>query len=179
MDSARLDRIQTLFHDAADLPLSERPGFLETACGEDKDLLAHVLALLEEDARGGSLLDRDLAHVADGVLDRSDRRPAVEAFGPYRIKGVLGEGGMGIVYLAERADLDRLAAIKILRDAWLSPARREQFAGEQRTLAQLSHPLIARLYDADTLPDGTPYFVMEYIEGVPLTDYAHRHELSV
>ena len=83
---------------------------------------------------------------------------------------MLGEGGMGVVYLAEREDLGTLAAIKLLRDAWLSPARRERFASEQRTLAQLNHPSIARLYDADTLPDGTPWFVMEYVEGCP----AHR-----
>jgi len=179
MDSARLNRIQSLFHEAADLPDGERRAFLDGACGDDQDLRDEVLALLEEDARGGSLLDRDLAQVAGGVLNGSDRRPPVEAFGPYRIKRFLGEGGMGVVYLAERPDLERLAAIKILRDAWLSPARREQFASEQRTLAQLTHPFIARLYDADILPDGTPYFVMEYVEGVPFTDYARQHQLPV
>ena len=75
------------------------------------------------------------------------------------------------VYLAERPDLGNLVAIKVLRDAWLSPARRERFASEQRMLAQLTHPSIARIYDADTLADGTPWFVMEYVEGVPLTEY--------
>src|SRR5688500_18568620 len=86
---------------------------------------------------------------------------------------------MGVVYLAERADLGSVAAIKVLRDAWLSPARRERFAAEQRTLAQLNHPSIARLYDADTLPDGTPWFVMEYVEGVPLTAYCETHASTV
>jgi serine/threonine-protein kinase len=179
MDSARLNRIQALFHEAADRSETERHEFLAKACGGDQDLLSEVLALLEEDARGGSLLDRGLAQVAGDVLNHPDRRPPVETFGPYRVKRFLGEGGMGVVYLAERTDLGRLAAIKILRDAWLSPARREQFASEQRTLAQLTHPAIARLYDADTLPDGTPYFVMEYVEGVPLTDYARGHNLPV
>ena len=82
---------------------------------------------------------------------------------------------MGVVYLAERDDLGTLAAVKIMRDAWLSPARRERFAAEQRALAQLNHPMIARLYDADTLADGTPWFVMEYVEGVPLTEYCATH----
>jgi len=180
MDSTRWERIQSLFHDVADLPEPERHAFLKTACGDDNQLVADVLALVEEDARGSSLLDRDLAQVANEVLD--DVLPAslpFKEFGPYRIKHALGEGGMGVVYLAERIDLGSLVAIKILRDAWLSPARRERFASEQRTLAQLNHPSIARLYDADTLDDGTPWFVMEYVEGVPLTEYCSQHAPSI
>ena len=180
MDSARWERIQTLFHDVADLPALDQRVFLKTACGDDFELAADVLALVEEDARGPSLLDRDLAQVANEVLD--EVLPAslpFKEFGPYTIKRVLGEGGMGVVYLAERADLGSLVAIKILRDAWLSPARRERFASEQRTLAQLNHPSIARIYDADTLDDGTPWFVMEYVEGIPLTDYCSERASSV
>jgi serine/threonine-protein kinase len=86
---------------------------------------------------------------------------------------------MGVVYLAVREDLGSHVAIKFLRDAWLSPARRERFAAEQRTLAQLNHPSIARLYDADTLPDGTPWFVMEYVEGLPLTAYCDTHASTI
>jgi serine/threonine protein kinase/tetratricopeptide (TPR) repeat protein len=180
MDSARWERIQTLFHEVADLPQPEQRAFLNTACGSDDELVADVMALVEEDARGTSLLDRDLAQVAQQVLNEAT--PAslpIKEFGPYRIKEALGEGGMGVVYLAERVDLGSLVAIKLLRDAWLSPARRERFASEQRTLAQLNHPSIARLYDADTLDDGTPWFVMEYVEGVPLTDYCRQHACSI
>ena len=135
--------------------------------------------MLEGD-RAGSLLDRDLAETAEQVLGEADAvvLPS-EPFGPYRIRSVLGEGGMGVVYLAGRNDLSSVAAIKILRDAWLSPARRERFASEQRTLAQLNHPSIARLYDADTLPDGTPWFAMEYVEGMPLTEYCAAHAATV
>jgi eukaryotic-like serine/threonine-protein kinase len=180
MDSARLERIQSLFHDAADLPESEQHAFLKAACGDDEGLIAQVKALLAEDARGASLLDRDLAHIADEMLDEAvPSALASKEFGPYRIKKVLGEGGMGVVYLAEREDLGSLVAIKLLRDAWLSPARRERFAAEQRTLAQLNHPSIARLYDADSLADGTPWFVMEYVEGVPITDYCSQHACSI
>src|SRR4029434_3534153 len=67
----------------------------------------------------------------------------------------------------------------ILRDAWLSPTRRERFASEQRTLAQLNHPLIARLYDADTLSDGTPWFAMEYVQGLPLTVFCRQNKSSI
>ncbi|MBZ5599014.1 MAG: serine/threonine-protein kinase [Acidobacteriia bacterium] len=177
MDSTRWERIQALFHDAADLPAPEQRVFLRAACGSDQELLADVLVLLEEDARGGSLLDRNVAQVAHEMLDQGvPAPPAFKEIGPYRIKEVLGEGGMGVVYLAERDDLGNRVAIKILRDAWLSPARRERFASEQRTLAQLNHPGIARLYDADTLADGTPWFAMEYVEGVPLTEYCRQND---
>src|SRR3989449_831279 len=176
MDAARWERIQVLFHAVADLPGPAQRTLLETECRDDPALMAEVLGLLEEDARGESLLDRDVAHVAGQVLEQGIP-PALldQDFGPYRMKRVLGEGGMGVVSLAERADLGSVAAIKILRDAWLSPDRRERFASEQRTLAQLNHPAIARLYDASTLPDGTPWFVMEYVEGVPLTQFCEEH----
>src|SRR5712692_11512692 len=180
MDSTRWHRIQALFHEVVDHPAAERLARLKAACGDDDELIAEVLALVEEDARGASLLDRNVAQIADQML-RPAAAPSVsfQDFGPYRIKGVLGEGGMGVVYLAEREDLGSLVAIKILRDAWLSPARRERFASEQRTLAQLNHPSIARLYDADTLDDGTPWFVMEYVDGIPLTHYCQEHGCSV
>src|SRR6185295_16563189 len=100
-------------------------------------------------------------------------------FGAYRVERLLGEGGMAVVYLGAREDLGSRVAIKVLPDAWLSPSRRERFATEQRTLAHLEHPSIARLYDADTLPDGTPWFVMEYVEGLPLTTYCRTRASSV
>jgi serine/threonine-protein kinase len=136
--------------------------------------------MLKEDARPSSVLDRNIADVAHHVLSGADpaQLPMPE-FGPYTLIRLLGEGGMGLVYLAERRDLGTLVAIKILRDAWLSPARRERFAAEQRTLAQLNHPSIARLYDADALPDGTPWFAMEYVEGVQLTEYCKLRGCSI
>ena len=137
------------------------------------------MSLIAADAKGGSLLDRGVASVARQVFRGSTYTPESDRFGPYRLTRLLGEGGMGVVYLAERDDLGTVAAVKIMRDAWLSPSRRERFAAEQRTLAQLNHPLIARLFDADTLADGTPWFVMEYIEGVPLTTYCADHSASL
>jgi eukaryotic-like serine/threonine-protein kinase len=181
MDSARWNRIQAVFHEAADLPRSEHRAYLRVACAGDESLIAEVEALLNEDAHGSSLLDRDVAVVAHEILGDSAAHepPPFQNFGPYRIIRLLGEGGMGVVYLAERDDLGSQVAVKILRDAWLSPSRRGRFAIEQRTLAQLNHPLIARLYDADTSPDGTPFFVMEYVEGVPLTDDCDANALGV
>jgi serine/threonine-protein kinase len=178
MDPTRWDRIQKLFHEAAALPEPEQQRYLEAQCGDDPGIAAEVLAMLEQDARKDFVLDRGMADVASGVVE-NEVDLSRQRFGPYRIVRMLGEGGMGVVYLAEREDLHSVAAIKILRDAWLSPSRRERFMAEQRTLAQLNHPFIARLYDADTLSDGTPWFVMEYVEGVPLTEYCRTRVRSV
>jgi serine/threonine-protein kinase len=180
MDSTRWERLQILFHEAADRPALQRLSFLQTAAHGDEQLIADVLAMIEEDAGVSSLLDRDVAQIAGQILgEASSSSLPSQDFGPYKIRDVLGEGGMGVVYLAEREDLGSLVAIKILRDAWMSPARRERFAAEQRTLAQLNHPSIARLYDADTLADGTPWFAMEYVQGVPLTEYCSLRKSSL
>ncbi|MFN8580335.1 MAG: serine/threonine-protein kinase [Gemmatimonadaceae bacterium] len=179
MDAARWERVQELFHHALDVPVAERASWLRAACGDDAALLDDVVSMLEHDTRGDTILDRDLANVASDVMGEPPPNVPRERFGPYRISHILGEGGMGVVYLGVRDDLESRAAIKILRDAWLSPARRERFAIEQRTLAQLTHPSIARLYHADTLPDGTPWFAMEYVEGVPLTEYCRAQALDV
>jgi serine/threonine-protein kinase len=170
-DSERFERIQELFHAAADLPEPERVRFLDREC-DDPEIRSEVLALIKEDARGNSMLDGGLERAAQAALGGEE--PASlpdQTFGPYRLLRLLGEGGMGVVYLGRRDDLDSVAAIKILRDAWLSPARHERFLREQRALAQLSHPFIAQIYDADALADGTPWFAMEYVEGQNLTAY--------
>ena len=179
LDPARWERIQRLFHEVADRPAAEQDAVLVEGSGGDQDLVKVVRALLAADARQGTLLDRDVAQLAREFFPHTTEELPRHQFGPYRITRLLGEGGMGVVYLARRDDLGSLAAIKILRDASLSPSRRERFAAEQRTLAQLNHPGIARLYDAGTLPDGTPWFVMEYVDGMRLTDYCTDRIRSV
>jgi serine/threonine protein kinase/TolB-like protein len=175
MDAARWDRIQEVFHGAASLEGDARRAFLKTSCDTDSELCAEVEALLAEDARTSSVLDGGVARAAGRVLAGG----TPQTVGPYRITSPLGEGGMGVVYRAERADLGRAVAVKFLPDAWLSPARRERFAAEQRILARLDHPCIARLYDADVLADGTPWFAMELVEGEPITEHCAQHDSSV
>src|SRR5215472_867315 len=178
MDPQRWDRVEELFHCAADLPRNDQQAFLDAACGGDQSIRAEVAAMLEEDSQCASLLDRDLGQVAHALIGVGPAVPLME-FGKYRILRPLGEGGMGVVYLAEREDLGNEVAIKILRDSWFSPARRERFAREQKTLAALNHPSIARLYDADTSADGTPWFVMEYVDGLPLVEYCEQNRCSL
>ncbi len=180
MNRARWDRVQALFEAALALSEEERAPFVEQEAGADPELIADVLGMLAADQRPDSLLDRGLSAAAEVTVGRLDEALlGRQLFGPYRLIRILGEGGMGVVYLADRADLGSQAAVKILPDAWLSPARRERFLAEQRTLAQLNDPGIARLYDADTLPDGTPWFAMEYVDGLPLTQWCRAHARSV
>ena len=148
MNRARWDLLQSLFHDAVALPPEARAAFVERVAGSDPELVADLAGMLAQDARDGSLLDQGLGAAAHATVGRLDEATLVrQVFGPYRLIRILGEGGMGVVYLADRADLGSQAAIKILPDAWLSPARRDRFVAEQRTLAQLNDPGIARLYD--------------------------------
>ncbi len=180
MDARRWERIQELFHEAADLAPGARAALLDRACAGDPELRAQVEALLDGDAAGESLVDRDVSHVASALLPHAHAAPLpTHVVGPYRLVRLLGEGGMGVVYLAERADLGSAAAIKLLRDAWLSPARRERFVAEQKVLAQLNHPAIARLFDAGTLADGTPWIAMEHVEGVALGEYCRSRQLPL
>jgi serine/threonine-protein kinase len=176
MDARRWERAQSLFHRALELPEVQRYAFVREDAGADGTLAEEVIALLAADRASDSLLDRSLAETASQLLDDT---PVLSNIGPYRALRLLGEGGTAVVYLAERVDVGGLVAIKLLRDAALSPARRQRFATEQRALARLSHPNIARLYDAGTLPDGTPYFVMEHIDGLPLTAYCQAKNCSI
>jgi serine/threonine-protein kinase len=179
MDMENWARAQSIFHQALDRPSAVRADFVNGECGDEDAVGGIVLRMLEEDARGKSVLDRGTANAAYELIEAGVSRVPQQMFGPYKLLRLLGEGGMGVVYLAEREDLGSQAAIKILRDSALSPMRRQRFAMEQQLLAHLNHPSIARLYDADTLEDGTPFIVMEYVEGSPLSVYVESRQLSV
>jgi serine/threonine-protein kinase len=174
MDAHDWQHAQGLFHAAVDLGPDEQAAFLAAAARDDPTLATELAAMLQSDRQGHDLIDGGLEQTAVHLFGR-DGLPPDGAFGRYRVTSFLGEGGMGVVYKAQRDDLGSTVAIKVLRDAWLSPSRRSRFVGEQRTLAQLSHPSIAALYDADALSDGTPWFVMEYVEGEPITAFCRAH----
>ena len=176
MDASAWDRAQRLFHIAASLGPDAQAAFVAAAHDDDEQTAAVLAGMLEED-RGHGVLDRGLGVAASQVLGHDLHLSGT--LGPYRILSHIGEGGMGVVYRAEREDIGSIVAIKVLRDAWLSPTRRSRFLAEQRTLAQLRHPSIASLYDAGTLPDGTPWFAMEYVEGVPITEACRVDALNL
>lgn len=174
------ERLQAAFDEIIDAPFNERDEMVRAAAAGDVDFERELRELLTADAVRLPLLDRSNAEWASALLaDAPWPDGELPQFGPYRLQQLLGEGGMGVVYLGERVDVQRQVAVKLLRDAWLSPARRARFSTEQRALAQLDHPNIARLYDAGTLANGTPWFVMEYVEGMPLHRYCESNRCTV
>ncbi len=172
--------VDELFHSAGSLDSAGRASFVEARTHDAPIVRETVLRLLAQDARGKTPLDDGIGStVAELLSPAGPRGVPTGMFGPYRAVEVLGEGGMGIVYLAERPDVGARAALKVLWDAPLSPERRVRFEEEQRILAQLRHPGIVPLYDAGQTPDGTPWFAMEHVEGATLTEYCRREHPTV
>lgn len=177
-DDARWSEVQRVFHDVVALDDAARQAALASACAGDADLRHAVQRLLDADT-APSVLDRSTSEVADTLLEPPDPGELIGTrLGPYRLASKLGEGGSGVVYLAERDDIGSTVAIKVLRDAWVSPSRRERFLDEQRTLAKLAHPGIGRIFDAG-VEHGAPWFAMEYVQGLPLDEYCRRQVTDV
>ncbi|HEY0681585.1 MAG TPA: tetratricopeptide repeat protein [Steroidobacter sp.] len=178
------DQVTTIVAHARGLSTQDRGEYVRRACGADETLLSHVLQALAD-----SLGEK--AAQAQGFWDdvAAGERSAAAAFesldgqllGRYRIVRKLGSGGMGDVYLAERADEEyqQRVALKIVRGGLFSPQIQSRLRMERQILATLQHPNIARLLDGGRAPDGTPYLVMEYIEGEPIDTYCDRRRLSV
>ena len=181
MDAARWTQIQTLFDAALDRPPEKRETFLKEACGDDPDLLDEVRSLLAADANAHPLLDSlalDAIALPDDLLPTGILPADGERVGPYRIVEPLGHGGMGAVFLAERADggFNQQVALKLIRGGMASERIVRRFESERQILARLQHPNIARLLDGGLSADGQPYFAMEYVDGVPLDRYCDRHD---
>ena len=172
-------RLAELFEQAIDLADSERAAWLEGACGSDAVLRVELERLLQADARAANFMERPPALVS-AVIDASVSATAVlPQFGPWRALRRIGAGGMGEVWLAERSDgqFEQRAAVKQL--AWPTPGLLQRFRQERQILARLQHPDIAHLIDGGVDDRGAPYLVMEYVEGVPITQYAGDHALDL
>lgn len=155
------------------LPPGERDAYLDQACGGDAALRDAVDSLLLAITRAGDFLDP--AAVAD------DSQLIGTEIGRYRIVERLGEGGMGAVYLAERQaeGYTQRVALKLVRGHLGSREVVERFHAERRILAGLNHPYIAQLVDAGTTEGGTPYLVMEYVDGLPIDRFCDEHHLGL
>jgi serine/threonine-protein kinase len=179
MDAERFARLKALFDQAVELPEAERAGFLESETAGDAELKDAVLAMLNEDSAGTPVFDSGLSEIAAELLGNPIEWANLEEIGAYRLKEFIGQGGMGVVWLAERMDAGNLVAIKFLLHAGLSPARLDRFILEIKTLAKLEHPFIARFLDAGVRSDGTRWFAMEYVKGLRLDEYCEAHGLSI
>jgi serine/threonine-protein kinase len=168
--------IDDLFDGALDQPPDQRAAWLTAHC-DDPVLRHEVEALLAAADSTDALLDRNALDVAGDLLASL----RLERVGPYRILRELGRGGMGVVYLAERADgqFRRRVAVKVLRSSPDPAELHRRFLGERQILASLNHPNIAQFLDGGVTETQLPYLVMEYVDGVPLTTYCDRQRLSI
>ena len=165
-----------VFADALDVPAGERETFLNDACAGDYELISRVRSLLDADAEATGFMD--------GRAEVPMELAAGQRIGPYEIVEPVGEGGMGMVYRAERADgaFQQDVAIKLLRVGLTSAEATARFDHERRLLARLEHPHVVRLLDGGVVADGPltgrPFLVMEFVRGEPLTAYADRLRLG-
>ncbi|HUG43738.1 MAG TPA: serine/threonine-protein kinase [Acidobacteriota bacterium] len=176
MSRAEWKRVEELFHAALPLPAAERAAFLNRSC-DDPQLREKVIRLLESAPEAFDYFSQPLLSAEfDALLQIHDR------IGPYRLIRELGRGGMGRVFLAERADdqFRKLVAVKVMGAATaVSRESRQQFLRERQILANLEHPGIARLLDGGLIDGEVPYIVMEYVDGEPLNAYVSNRSLGI
>ena len=182
-EQARWRRAGDIFDAIADLPRMQRQARLVELCGDDEGLRAKVERLLAADASQTEPFTGDGARWSLAMAAGS--APDAEAWrgrriGAWQIVGVLGHGGMGVVYEVRRDDqaYDQRAALKLIRIGADTPVVRERFLRERQTLAQLQHPNIASLIDGGFTDDGDPWFVMEYVDGQPIDTWCDAHALD-
>jgi tetratricopeptide (TPR) repeat protein len=174
--------LQGLFEHAIELPFADRAAFIAQACGEDVALRDDLATLLAADAHAANETFWQRSAIHNQVIADGDGRSAIgETIGRYRLVELIGKGGMGAVYRAERIDAayEQSVAIKLIDGLFQSGEAIAHFRAERQILANLEHPNIARLLDGGARADGLPYLVMEYIEGTSPYDYCRERNLSV
>jgi eukaryotic-like serine/threonine-protein kinase len=178
---ARWQQIQSLFEQLIDTGENERAVHLTRACGNDVDLRSSVESLLKSDARREDPLLHAIGEAAESLLEDHQDRLIGTRVGPYRVVSILGHGGMSTVYRGERDDsqYQQTVAIKVLQHATLHPRLRSRLHSERHILATLDHPSIARLIDSGDLEDGTPYLVMEHVDGESIDTYCDSRTLFI
>ncbi|WP_202845407.1 serine/threonine-protein kinase [Luteimonas saliphila] len=174
MDADRWQRLSPLLDALLELDEGARAASLASLREEDPQLADDLEELIALEASGDDFLNEPLIGVHPGVQ-------AGAAVGPYELERMLGEGGMGQVWLARRADglYQRRVALKLLRPGLADPNLRLRFTRERQILARLEHPHIARLLDAGISSDNQPYLALEYVEGEPITDWCRARDPGV
>lgn len=182
MNPERWQKLNELFHAAIEREVAERKAFLAQACAGDAALLKEVERLVAAHQGAGGFIQASA--FTDGIqllAGQEESIPIGQQFGAYRIIKEIGRGGMGTVYLAERADEQYLkrVALKLIKRGMDTDSVLKRFQNERQILATLEHSNIARLLDGGTTKEGLPYFVMEYVEGLPVDVYCDAHRLNI
>ncbi|MGH8241852.1 MAG: protein kinase domain-containing protein [Steroidobacteraceae bacterium] len=175
-------RVKDVFSSAIVLPEGERQAFLDDACGGELALLAEVRSLLDAHAIEDAIVDRPAVALVAGDFAWGGKDPWIgRRIGPYEIASLIGHGGMGGVYRARRVDAEyeKEVAIKLVPGGFHASYVLQRLRAERQILANLEHPNIARLIDGGATEEGSPYLVMELVEGEPLDQFAAKRGLSV
>lgn len=180
MNQERLNKVKELFDKAILFNQKEREAFLEMECGNDIALKNEVLSLISSLNNTKDFLEEPLT-VSEQHKNNFVDPYVGKQIGNYIIDGEAGVGGMGVVYSGRRNDkeFEQKVAIKILKHGITSDYLLKRFQIERQTLANLQHPNIARLLDGGRTTDGLPYLVMEFIDGIPITQYCNENELAI
>src|SRR5262245_46644289 len=174
-----LSQEEAIFHAALEIDAADqRSAYLDAACGAQSGLRQRVEARLRRYAESAGPLDWPAASLALTTDETAERPGAV--IGPYKLQEQIGEGGMGLVFVADQQQpIKRRVALKVIKPGMDSRQVIARFEAERQALALMDHPNIARVLDAGTTDGGRPYFVMELVKGVPITAYCDQHRLTV
>jgi RNA polymerase sigma factor (TIGR02999 family) len=180
MTAEQWQRVKNILQDAVERDPGTRAGFLEEACSGDAEVRREVESLLAYDERMGAFMAEPVHEISAEALSDSPDPVAGRRIGHYQLVSEIGHGGMGSVYLAERADgaYRGRVAIKLIQPGLGAPNLVRRFRNETQVLAALEHPNIARLFDAGATDDGLPYLVMEFVDGVPVDEWCEAHRSS-
>jgi tRNA A-37 threonylcarbamoyl transferase component Bud32 len=182
MSPEQWTRLKDLFRVAIECDPAKRAAYLDEACADDTALRAEIESLLASHDHAENFIESPaFADAVKALTESPAETVAGRRVGSYRLIREIGRGGMGTVYLAERADeqYEKLVAIKVVRRGMDSEEILRRFYNERQILASLDHPNIARLIDGGTTEDGLPFLVMEYVEGVPVMDYCDQRRLTI
>ncbi len=167
------------FHQALARPPAERLAFLAAACGADEPLQRRMQALLHAHDNPGSFLAEQPPALARTVDDPISERPGT-VIGPYKLMEQIGEGGMGLVFVAEQQQpIRRKVALKVIKPGMDTRQVVARFEAERQALAMMDHPNIAKVLDGGTTDSRRPYFVMELVKGVPITEYCDQNQVPI